>query len=103
MIIDVLLLISQVCQTSQQFLTAQQYEWVWRMHPIWFGGWGIAMMIGMMVFWAIIIGACIVGLRRLLTDSKLSPQDRAMTILRERFARGEIDNDEFEARKQQLL
>lgn len=96
------LLSGEVWQSGQWLLTAQPYEWGWRMHPIWFGGWGLAMMLGMMLLWALIIGVCFVGLRWFLTRSKSSPQDRAMTILRERFARGEIEKDEFEARKRQL-
>jgi len=97
-----MLLTGEVWQSGQWFLTAQPYEWGWRMHPIWFGGWGFALMLGMMLFWALMIGACIVGLRWLFTHSKSSAQDHSMIILRERFARGEIEKDEFEARKQQL-
>ena len=97
------LLSGEVWRSGQWFLTAQPYEWGWRMHPIWFGGWGFAMMLPMLFFWwALMVGACIIGLRWLLTHSKSSPQDRALTILRERFARGEIEKDEFEARKRQL-
>lgn len=102
MIIFTILLTGEVWESGQWFLTAQPYEWGWRMHPIWFGGWGVAMMLGMMLFWALMIGACIVGLRWLFTHSKSSSQDQAMIILRERFARGEIEKDEFEARKRQL-
>jgi hypothetical protein len=41
------------------------------MHPIWFGDWGFAMMLGMMLFWVLMIGACIVGLRWFLTPSEV--------------------------------
>ena len=102
MSILIILLTGEYWQSGQWLLNVQPYEWGWRVHPIWLGGWGLAMMLGMMCFWALIIGACIFGLRWLLTHPKSSPQDHAMTILRERFARGEIDKDEFETRKQQL-
>jgi putative membrane protein len=102
MIFFTILLTGEVWQRCQWFLTAQPYEGGWRMHPIWFGSWGVAMMWGMMLFWALMIGACIVGLRWFFTYSKSSAQDHAMSILRERFARGEIEKDQFETRKQQL-
>jgi putative membrane protein len=78
------------------------YEWGWRMHPMWGSGWGIGMMIMMALFWGAIIVACILAIRWLLGQSKKSPGDSAMTILRERFARGEIEKDEFETKKREL-
>lgn len=59
-------------------------------------GWGIGMMIMMALFWGAIIVAIILGMRWFVGQSKNSPGDSAMTIFRERFARGEIEKDEFE-------
>lgn len=55
---------------------------------------------------AIIIG--VLGFAYLKTDidqnsSDTDPQQDALTILRERYARGEIDQDEFERRLDDLL
>ena len=84
-------------------LTVQApYEWGWRMHPMWGSGWGIGMMIMMALFWGAIIVAVILGMRWFVGQNKNSPGDSAMTILRERFARGEIEKDEFETKKREL-
>ena len=78
------------------------YEWGWRMHPMSGSGWAIGMMIMMALFWGAIIVAVILGMRWFVGQSKNSPVDSAMTILRERFARGEIEKDEFETKKREL-
>ena len=84
-------------------LTVQApYDWGWRMHPMWGWGWGFGMMLMMALFWGAIIVAVILGMRWFVGHSKNSPGDSAMTILRERFARGEIEKDEFETKKREL-
>ena len=88
------------------FLTAQApYEWGWRMHPMWGWGWGFGMMGMMLLFWGVVIFAGVTGIRWFVNQTKQSKQprgDSAMEILRERFARGEIEKDEFEAKKKEL-
>ena len=78
------------------------YEWGWRMHPLWGWGWGIGMMAMMLLFWGLMIFAGVAGIRWLIGQSKAPRRDSAMEILRERFARGEIDKDEFETKKREL-
>lgn len=73
----------------------------WRMHPMWASGWGSGMMIIMALFWGAIIVAVILGMRWFGGQRKNSPEDSAITILRERFAR-EIEKDEFETKKREL-
>jgi putative membrane protein len=85
------------------FLTAQApYEWGWRMHPMWGLGWGIGMMGMMLLFWSVAIIAGVAGVRWFIGQTKQPRADSAMEILRERFARGEIEKDEFEAKKKEL-
>jgi putative membrane protein len=67
-----------------------------------FGLWGIGLMIMMALFRSAIIVAVILGLGGFIGQSKNSPGDSAMIILRERFARGEIEKDEFETKKPEL-
>lgn len=76
----------------------------WGMHPMWglWGAWGIGMMLFMLVFWGLIIVGLVVGLRWLVTQGRESRSDAALDILRQRYARGEIDKEEFEARKRDL-
>jgi putative membrane protein len=88
------------------FFTAQApYEWGWRMHPMWGWGWGVGMMGMMLLFWGVAIFAGVTGIRWFVNQTKQTKQPRAdpaMEILRERFARGEIEKDEFEAKKKEL-
>lgn len=58
-------------------------------------GWGWLWMI---LFWAGVIVLIVWAVGR----SAGSRDDRALDILKERFARGEIDRDEFEARRREL-
>ena len=78
------------------------YEWRWEMHPMWWWGWGIGMMAMMFLFWALVIVGLIVGIRWLLGKGKEEKSDSAIEILRQRYARGEINKDEFEAKKKDL-
>ena len=71
-------------------------------------GWGMGGGFGMILFWIVLILA-IVWLARALDLGKMiggsgseSKQDRALETLRERYARGEIDSEEFERRKRDL-
>jgi putative membrane protein len=85
------------------FLTAQApYEWGWRMHPMWGWGWGFGMIGMMLLFWGVVIFAGVTGIRWLIGQAKQPRADSAMEILRDRFARGEIEKDEFEAKKKEL-
>ena len=76
----------------------------WGMHPMWgmWGAWGLGMMLIMLVFWGLIIVGLVLGIRWLVSQGRESRSDSAMDILRQRYARGEIDKDEFETRKRDL-
>ena len=74
------------------------------------GGWG-GMMVGggltMVVFWAVIIFLVVLSARwfdgRALAHPRGSaPQQTALEILQERFARGEIDKAEYAERRKTL-
>lgn len=81
------------------------YDWGWGMHPMgWMGGmWGLGMIFMMLVFWALVITAVVLGVRWLLSQGKESRSDTALEILRQRYARGEINKEEFEARRRDLM
>ncbi|SDY81614.1 SHOCT domain-containing protein [Citreimonas salinaria] len=55
----------------------------------------------MLVFWGLVIAAVVLLVRRLGTGQTPARRD-AMEVLRERFAAGEIDEEEFERRKKAL-
>jgi len=69
----------------------------------WGGWWFGLLMMGLAVLLVVLV---IVGLWRLFSSGSASRSaaapDRALDILRERFARGEIDEEEYEARKKAL-
>lgn len=72
---------------------------------MWYGGgWGgwIMMTLLMVLFWGGLITAIVLATRALSTDSRpragTAVLRRADELLSERFARGEIDEDEFRRR-----
>jgi putative membrane protein len=80
-------------------------EWGWEMmHPMWglWGFWGFGMLLVMFVFWALVIVGLVVGIRWLVRQGRPPASDGALEILRQRYARGEIDREEFEARRRDL-
>jgi putative membrane protein len=67
-------------------------------------GWGIAMMVAMLVFVVLVIAGVVWLTMRLLRDRERSrPADRAagggLEVLERRFAAGEIDADEYRERR----
>jgi putative membrane protein len=80
------------------------HEWGWGMHPMWgmWGVWGIGMMLMMLVFWVVVIVGIVLGIRWLLSQGNFTRADSALQVLRERYARGEINKDEFDAKKRDL-
>jgi putative membrane protein len=62
---------------------------------------GFGMMFNMFM-WIVIIGFSIYGLAMLIMKPFEKKSDSALAILRERFARGEIDEVEFQEKKQTL-
>jgi putative membrane protein len=79
-------------------------DWGWGMHPMsWmWGAWGLGMMLMMLVFWGLVIAGIVLAIRWLAHQGERSRSDRALDILRERYARGEINKDEFEAKQRDL-
>ncbi len=75
-----------------------------------FGGWGIVGIILMVVFWGAIIVLFVAALRWLVDPQRRQPSTQTterpppspLEILQTRLARGEIDSEEFEARRRTL-
>ncbi len=76
------------------------YEY-WGMHYMW-GPWGIGMMLMMLVFWGLVIVALVLGVRWLISQGREPRSDSALEALRQRYAKGEISNEKFEAMKRDL-
>jgi len=80
------------------------------MGPGMMGGWGMGWFGGifMMAFWVLLIVALVFFIRWLIRSSGraadgVAGRSRAIEILKERYARGEIDAEEFEERRLLLL
>lgn len=74
------------------------------------GNWGMGWlgMIFMMAFWVLIIVGLVFLIRWLIQTSTSKKNDehtgsRAIEILKERYARGEIDEAEFESKRKDIL
>ena len=82
-------------------------SWGWgMMGPGMMGfGWGWFMPILMLLFWGLVIWgivALVRGWGGCCVSSQSDDKDSALDILRKRYAKGEINKDEFETRKKDL-
>jgi putative membrane protein len=73
-----------------------------------YGGWGAGSMMGlfggglmMIVFWAVFIGL-IVWVVREVNGRNAASDSRALDILKERYAKGDISKEEFESKKRDI-
>jgi putative membrane protein len=65
-------------------------------------GWMLLGALHMIVFWALVIGAVWL-LVRAVAGGRTRSGSRALEILQERYARGEIDKTEYQQRRDDLL
>lgn len=70
-------------------------------------GWNDSWMgFGMLVFWVLVIGVVAAAVVTLTRSERSGARDdgtsRARALLAERYARGEIDTDEFQSRSHEL-
>ena len=67
---------------------------------------GLLSMVLYLLFWAVVIVFAVKIFKKYFADREIPPktkEDSALTILRERYARGEIDAEEFKQKKSDLL
>jgi putative membrane protein len=81
--------------SSSQWLGGMEYWWI-----------GLASMALYLVFWGVVIVIAIRLFKKssfFSTGNRSHPEDTALQILRERYARGEIDSEEFKQKKADLM
>ena len=78
------------------------YEWSWEMHSKWGWVWVLGMILMVLLFWVIFFLGLVVAVRWMLGKGRRKTADKAMEILRQRYARGEITKEDFEAKKNDL-
>jgi putative membrane protein len=59
-------------------------------------------MLMMLLFWVLVIAGLLFGIRWLMSQSRDRHSGSALEILRQRYAREEINKDEFNAKKKDL-
>lgn len=76
------------------------------MYGPWDGGWwGFGVVLVWLLFLGVIVGGVVLVVRFLSSGARTPPRpegNRALDILDERFARGEIDQQEYEERRRIL-
>jgi putative membrane protein len=86
-------------QPSLLMANSAQMMGNWEDHSMgWFGGMG---WISMLFFWGLVI-LLIIALIKWIMTPKTSSALSALEILKARYAKGEIDKQEFENKKQDL-
>jgi len=56
----------------------------------------------MVLFWAVIIAVVVWGIFRVAGGDRSAPSETPLDTLKKRYARGEIDRNEFEQKKRDL-
>ena len=59
-------------------------------------------LLGMILFWGLLIGSTVFLIRWLIGETVIKREDSALEILKKRYARGEINKQEFDERKRDL-
>lgn len=72
-------------------------------HMDWNGGWGVVMMIGMILFWAVVIVAIVWLIREFGSPrARAHPDDDPLRVLDRKLAEGSISPDDYRERREIL-
>jgi hypothetical protein len=73
---------------------------MWNEMSQWLGGWGWFFGLMHLAWWALLVAGAVIVVRYLVGERRTD--DRSREILRERYARGEIDQREYDERMRHL-
>ena len=106
--VTIFLLLATLLPWHRAFAQPRDYSG-WGMGPGMMGNWGMGWfgMILMMIFWVLVIVGLVFLVKWLIQSAgggKAAQQteSRALEILKERYARGEIEKAEFESMKRDI-
>ena len=98
-----------ICVATPALAQSNDQGWSWHMHDGWnhMMGWGGGMFggFGMLLFWGVIIVLLVLLVRGFVarrSSQSLGSGSSALDILQQRYAKGEISNEEYEERKKTL-
>jgi putative membrane protein len=95
-------IVGEIVAQWQPGYPGYQGPWGWHYNMMG-GGWGIFMFIFMLIFLALAIAGIVLLVRYLSPPhARSKPSEDALEILKRRYARGEIQKDEFEEKKKDL-
>jgi putative membrane protein len=60
-------------------------------------------LLGMILFWGLLIAGTVFLIRWVIGETVIKREDSALEILKKRYARGEINKQEFDERKKDLM
>jgi putative membrane protein len=60
-------------------------------------------LLGMILFWGLLIAGTVFLIRWVIGEIVIKREDSALEILKKRYARGEINKQEFDERKKDLM
>jgi len=60
-------------------------------------------LFGMILFWGLLIAGTVFLIRWFIRETVIKREGSALEILKKRYARGEINNQEFDERKRDLI
>jgi putative membrane protein len=93
-------LTSMLASTAPAFADGAREGVEYGHHMMFGGGWG--MMFGPILMIGIIVLVVVAVVMFLRQDRKSGPGGRALDVLNERYAQGDIDHDDYEERKRRL-
>ena len=75
----------------------------WPMHD-WSSSWGAWHMLIPLIFWIVVIAGIAMLIQNLMAgQGRNSPEKRALEVLSERYAKGEIDREDYLRRRQDII
>jgi putative membrane protein len=87
-------------------LDAQWMPEGWHMQGMheWMSGWGAWGMLIPLIFWIVVLVGLAVLIQKLILEQRRGPpENRALDVLSERYAKGEIEREEYLRRRQDII